>query len=162
MSVQINHHSEETYSAMRAHGVEMEPASSSFVCRVGSVRWITLVQVRQFSNEYDWQASCGEWRGPVAQSPEAALAAAELEDWGGLYVVAFGRVVLLYADGREYITGQTARLHRGRNELEAVDITEPATVTGVRVWSWKANFPYPRVLTMGDTLKLIVDVTVGG
>lgn len=162
MSVQINHHSEETYRAMRAHGFEMEPASSSFVCRVGSVRWITLVRVHQFTNVCDWQASCNKWYGPVAQSPEAALAAAELADWGGMFAVSAGRIVLLYADGSEYVTGITTQLHRGRNKLEAVDITEPATITGVRVGSWKANFPYPRVLTMGDTLKLSVDVTVGG
>lgn len=162
MSVQINHHSEETYRAMRAHGFEMEPASSSFVCRVGSVRWITLVRVHRFTDVCDWQASCNKWYGPVAQSPEAALAAAELADWGGVFAVSAGRIVLLYADGSEYVTGITAQLHLGHNTLPPVDITEPATITGVRVGSWKANSPYPRVLTMGDTLKLSVDVTVGG
>lgn len=161
MSVQINHHSEETYRAMRAHGFEMEPASSSFVCRVGSVRWITLVRVHQFTNVCDWQATCEEWHGPVAQSPEAALAAAELADWGGVFAVTAGRIVLLYADGSEYVTGITAQLHLGHNTLPPVDFAARASVVGIRVGTCESRFAHPRELAPGDTLTASITINLG-
>lgn len=161
MSVQINHHSEETYRAMRAHGFEMEPASSSFVCRVGSVRWITLVRVHQFTNVCDWQASCNKWYGPVAQSPGAALAAAELEGWGGAFVVTAGKIVLLYADGSEYVTGITAQLHTGRNTLPPVDFVAHASVAGIRVGTYESRFAHPRQVAPGDTLTASITIDLG-
>lgn len=161
MSVQINHHSEETYRAMRAHGFEMEQASSSFVCRVGSVRWITLVRVHQFTNVCDWQASCNKWYGPVAQSPEAALAAAELADWGGVFAVSAGKVVLLYADGSEYVTGITAQLHIGHNVLPPIEFVARAAVVGIRVGTCETRFAHPVNVSPGETFTARIAASIG-
>lgn len=146
---------------MRAHGFEMEPASSSFVCRVGSVRWITLVRVHQFTNACDWQASCNKWYGPVAQSPEAALAAAELANWGGVFAVSAGRIVLLYADGYEYVTGITAQLHTGRNALPPIYCVAHASVAGIRVGTYESRFAHPRQVAPGDTLTVSITINLG-
>lgn len=161
MSVQINHHSEETYRAMRAHGFEMEPASSSFVCRVGSARWVTLVRVHPFTNAGDWQASCNKWYGPFAPSPEAALAAAELADWGGVFALSAGKIVLLYADGSEYATGITTQLHIGRNVLPPINFVARATVVGIRVGTYESRFAHPHQVAPGDTLTASITIDLG-